>query len=375
MKKYLKYLLTGAVILIAVVLTLVKYWDYVANPWTRDGYVRANVIQITTRVSGPIVNLPIKDNQFVKKGELLFEIDPRTFAASVAQARAELDESGYDVAALERQVDVAREQVNVSRQAIIQAESSILEFESQIATNLAEYERQKILLPKGATSEKAVFNARTDYEVSVQQKNSAMASLAQSRASVREAAASLAEAKANLGAIGESNARVKAALAALAQAELNLEFTRVTAPADGYVTNLLLVLGSQTVANQPALALIDNSSFWVNGYFKETSIAQVEPGDQAVVTLMGYPDIPLEGYVESIGWGISPQEGSTGFQLLPSVDPTFEWIRLAQRIPVRVHMINVPEKIKLRIGTTASVLVRTNTASSTTLTPAPKALQ
>ena len=375
MKKYSKYLITGTVVLIAIIAVLFKYWDYVVNPWTRNGYVRANVIQITTRVSGPIVNLPIIDNQLVNKGDLLFEIDPSTYEAAVAQARAQLDESGYDVAGLEQQVEVARQAVNVTRQSVKQAQSAILEFDSQIATNLAEYERQKILLPKGATSQKALFNARTAYEVAVQQQTSAKASLAQSRASVREAEASLAEASANLGAIGESNARVKAAIAALKTAELNLEFTRVMAPADGYVTNLLLVLGSQTVANQPALALIDNSSFWVNGYFKETYVGVMEPGNQAVVTLMGYPDTPIKGYVESLSWGIAPSDGTTGFQLLPSVEPTFEWIRLAQRVPVRIHLIEVPENVKLRIGTTASVLVMSNTKTSEQLTAAPKALR
>ena len=94
MKKFLKYFLTGAIVAVAVILVLFKYWDYVVNPWTRDGQVRAEVIQLTSRVSGPIVALPIRDNQFVKAGDLLFEIDPRTFQASLDQARAQLDETG-----------------------------------------------------------------------------------------------------------------------------------------------------------------------------------------------------------------------------------------------------------------------------------------
>jgi len=94
MKKFLKYFLTGAIVAVAVILVLFKYWDYGVNPWTRDGQVRAEVIQLTSRVSGPIVALPIRDNQFVKAGDLLFEIDPRTFQASLDQARAQLDETG-----------------------------------------------------------------------------------------------------------------------------------------------------------------------------------------------------------------------------------------------------------------------------------------
>jgi multidrug resistance efflux pump len=133
---------------------------------------------------------------------------------------------------------------------------------------------------------------------------------------------------------------------------------------DGFVTNLNLRLGSQAVANQPALALIDVNSYWVDGFFRETAIAEIRSGDKAVVTLMTYPDQPLKGQVDSLGWGISQQDGSTGFELLPQVSPTFEWIRLAQRVPVRILLDEVPDNIALRVGTTASVLVRTGTAEN-----------
>ncbi len=115
------------------------------------------------------------------------------------------------------------------------------------------------------------------------------------------------------------------------------------APVDGYVTNLNLRLGSQAVANQPVLALVDVNSYWINGFFKENSIADMRAGDRAKVTLMTYPDTPFEGHVDSIGWGIAQQDGSTGFDLLPTISPTFEWIRLAQRVPVRIHLTDVPE--------------------------------
>ena len=362
MEKNKKYILTGAIVLVAIILVLIKYWDYVVNPWTRDGQVRAEVSQITPRVSGPIVNLPIKDNQFVKAGEVLFEIDPRTYEASLAQAKAQLDETGDDVGALEKQVESAKAAVDVSRANIQQVESSMKEIDSEIATNKAEYERQKILLPKGSTSQKAVDQAQTSYEVSIEQKKGAEAQLRQARASVRESEAALAKARASLGQLGENNAQIRASIAAVRTAELNLEFTKVKAPVDGYITNLNLRMGSQTVANQPALALVDINSYWIDGFFRETLIGDMESGNQAIVTLMTYNDTPLNGYVESLGWGISQQDGSTGFELLPEVSPTFEWIRLAQRVPVRIHLTNVPEHIKLRVGTTCSVLVKTGTS-------------
>jgi len=282
-----------------------KYSNYVKNPWTRDGQVCAEVVQITPRVSGPIVHLPIRDNQFAKTGDLLFEIDPRTFQASLDQASASVQ----------------------------QAESVIKEIDSEIEKNKAEFERQQELLPQRATSQKSVERAEANYEVSQEKRKGALASLSQARASLR-------------------------------QAELDLEFTQIKAPVDGYVTNLNLRVGSNAVANQPSLALVDVNSYWVYGFFKETSIRKVSPGDQAIVTLMAYPDQPIEGYVDSLGWGIAQQDGSTGFDLLPNVSPTFEWIRLAQRVPVIVYLRDVPKEIQLRVGTTASVLVKTDTADS-----------
>ena len=297
--------MTGTIVLIAALVLVFKYRNYVQNPWTRNGQVCAEVIQIAPRISGPIVKLAIKDNQFVKAGDLLVEIDPRTFQANLDQARA----------------------------AVQQAESVIKEIDSEIEKNAAEFERQQELLPQKATSQKSVERAEANYEVSLQKREGALASLAQAQAALRQAA-------------------------------LDLEFTQITAPVDGYVTNLNLRVGSNAVANQPALALVDVNSYWVYGFFKETSIRKVSPGDQAIVTLMAYPDQPIEGYVDSLGWGIAQQDGSTGFDLLPNVSPTFEWIRLAQRVPVIVYLRDVPKEIQLRVGTTASVLVKTDTADS-----------
>jgi len=359
-----KHLLTAVIVLVAVVLVLFKYWDYVTNPWTRNGQVQAEIIQVTPRVSGPIVNLPIRDNQPVKAGDLLFEIDPRTFAASLEQAQAQYDMTGDSYLGQVEQVEAARAQVEASRAVVRQAQSSINQLDSTIDKNKAEYERQQEMLPQKATSQKAVERAEANYEVSVEKRKGAVSGLAQARAGLKQAEATLAEAEANLGAAGDANASIRKARAAVRQAELNLEFTQVRAPVDGYVTNLNLRLGSNAVANQPALALVDVNSYWVYGFFKENAIGNIQKGNQALITLMSYPDQPIEGTVDSLGWGIAQQDGSTGFDLLPNVSPTFEWIRLAQRVPVRVHLNEIPEDIALRVGTTASVLVKTGTTDS-----------
>jgi len=241
-----------------------------------------------------------------------------------------------------------------------------------------EFDRQKKLDAQGATSKRNLQRAEANWIAAVNQKANAEGQLLQMQASLSEAVANLAKAKADLGAPGEDNAQVRLAKAKVRTAELNLEFTQQKAPVDGYVTNLNLRLGSQAVANQPILALVDVNSYWVTGFFRENYIEDIRKGDRAVVTLMTYPDAPLEGRVDSLGWGIAQQDGSTGYELLPNISPTFEWIRLAQRVPVRIHLDNVPEGVELRVGTTASVLVMTGTSAEQEgklAVAAPRALQ
>jgi multidrug resistance efflux pump len=336
--KYGKYAATGAVVLVAVAAVFFKYGDYVTNPWTRDGLVRADVIQIASRVTAPIVEILIEDNQFVRAGDVLFRLDPRTFETALNQAQANLELSLY-------QTDAS----------VAEAMANIRSAKSQLAMNKTEYERQQRMLSQNATSKSSVESAQSSYEISQQQLKSAEAALDAARAG-RKATAGDAP--------GTAGARERLAEAQHRQAELNLEFTTVTAPVDGYVTNVGLRVGDQIAANHPVLALVDVNSYWVHGFFKETSIAPIKPGDRAVVTLMSYPDTPLEGRVESLGWGISQSDGAPSVDLLPSVAPTFEWIRLAQRIPVRIRLIDVPDEVQLRVGSTASVLVKTGETSA-----------
>jgi multidrug resistance efflux pump len=294
----LRILLTGVVVLIAAGAVAYKYWDYVVNPWTRDGQVRAQVIQITPRVSGPIVNLPIEDNQLVKKGDLLFEIDPRTFAAAVEKSKG-------DLAKARAEFDDAKDK--------------------------AERARRTSKQDSGAVSKQRV----------IQRVNEQRA------------------AKATLLSVGGAHKQV----------ELNLEFTKVLAPVEGYVTNLNLRLGDQAVANRAALALVDIDSFWIDGFFRENYVGDIAKGDRAIVTLMTYPNQPIEGQVDSVGWGIAQDDGSTGEDLLPKIRASFEWIRLAQRVPVRIHVDKLPEGVELRVGTTASVVIMTGTAGGDSTKP------
>lgn len=364
MKGFRKYLFTGSVVLFAAVAVFFRYRHYVNNPWTRNGQVSANVVEITPRVSGPVVSLCVKDNEYVEAGDLLFRIDPRTFEAALDEASAQYDIARDNYQAQLKEIREASSAVEAAKNVVLRAKSTIKQLDSEIRKNEAELERQKELLPQKATSQRSMDWAKASYDISVERRKGAVSALAQAEASLDQSEAALGKARAKLGQTGDANASIRAAQAALEQARLNLEFTLVRASVDGYVTNLNVSLGTHAVANEPALALVDVNSFRVYGFFKETSISRISKGDRAIVTLMAYPDKPIEGYVDSLGWGIAQDDGSTGFELLPNVSPTFEWIRLAQRVPVRVHFDQVPEDVELRIGTTASVLIKAGSSDA-----------
>ncbi len=286
MKKILIIVFNLLIIGGALYLGYQKYQDYFNNPWTRDGQIRANVIKVAPRVSGPIVSVAIKDNQFVHKGDLLFEIDPSTYEVSLSQA----------------EVSLAKAKVSSQGKKI-------------------EYERLKDirLKDKGAVSHKDLVRREIAYEKSLLQ--------------------------------------IKATEVQLKAAQMNLNFTKAYASVDGYVSNIDIQDGTQAVANQPLIALVDSNSFWTFAYFRESQLAKIAIGDKAMVTLMAYPDKPIEALVESIGWGIAPKDGTVGYNLLPNVNPVFQWIRLAQRIPVRIQFSDIPEGVMLRFGLSASIMV------------------
>jgi multidrug resistance efflux pump len=371
-------IVTIAVILVAVVLVGWKFWDYVTNPWTRNGQVMAQVIQITPRVYGTIVDLPIKDNQFVRAGDLLFQIDPRTYQSTVDGLHANLDMVRDEIDALAAQVEATAASVERYDALIRYFEQKVKGKTARLEDYQRELKRYTRLVKTGAASQERLDQAEADVIDGQAVVDGAVQELLQAEAARSEAFADLARDKATLGADGYLNARLRRAKAQLHSAELQLEFTRVVAPVDGYVTNLNLRLGDHATANKAALALVDVNSYWVYGFFKESFIGNVHPGDLAVVTLMSYPDKPILGRVVGRGWGVYQKDGATAQELLPVVSATFEWIRLAQRVPVRVELGELPEGVELVVGTTATVLVKSGTAGTTSqgsITAAPRALQ
>ena len=286
MKKLLKILLTLTIVGAGLFFAYHKYINYIENPWTRDGQVRTQVVQVTPRVNGMVTKIHVVDNQKVKKGDLLFEIDPSQYQVKLNQAEARL----------QRTKEAAK------------------------GTKI-EFERVKNIYAKdkGAVSQKDLVRNETNYYKS-------------------------------LADIDSSEEQVNTA-------KLNLSYTKVFAEVDGYVSNINFQIGSQATANKAILALVDENAYWVFGFFREDAIPEVSVGDTAMVTLLAYPDTPLSGKVESIAWGIAHSDGNPGNNLLPNVKPVFQWIRLAQRIPVRIKLDKLPENVKLRFGLTASVMV------------------
>lgn len=276
-----RYALTLSAVAVATCLAFILWKHYAQTPWTRDGRVRADVVQIAPDVSGPVISVAVRDNQWVNQGDVLYSIDPRWLKLAVVSAQADVESKRHEM--LMRQ-DAARRRTQI----------------------------------KDAIS-------RED----LQQTGSA----------------------ANVAA-----ANYHGALAALALAELNLAHATVRSPVSGYVTHLRLRPGDYATAGETKVTIVDAHSFWVVGYFEETKLRHIRVGDSAQVALMGYDPV-LTGHVESIGHGIGDNNDETGGLGLPDVEPTFNWVRLAQRVPVRIHIDSLPKGVELVAGLSASVAV------------------
>jgi len=365
-------LVTSALVLTAAAGVAWKSWDFYENPWTRNGRVMAQVIQISPRVSGWIVDLPTVDNQFVKQCDLLFQIDPRTFQSTLDGMEGMLAETEDEIEALTAQVEATAKTIDQYDASVQYAIQKVKGKEARLSDYLAELKRYTKLVKTGAASKERVEQAVADVTDAQAVVDGARAELQRAEATKLQAKADLVRDIANRGAVGEANARRQTAKARVHSAALELEFTTVVAPVDGYVTHLDLREGDQAVANKPALALVDVDSYWVYGYFKEFYVGEMQVGDRAIVTLMGYPDAPIESRVAGKGWGIYQDDGSTSQQLLPKISAPWTWIRQPQRVPVRIEFDSLPEGIELVVGATATVQVMTGTSEGYVPKPPPE---
>lgn len=280
--KTLKYFLTVIVCAIALCAGWWLWNYYMQSPWTRDGKVRAELVNITPEVSGRLEKILVHDNQFVSAGSLIFSIDPVPYQIALDNAEAALAKA---------QADMAKADHEAARRRSLPR--NVISSENLDESNLA------------AASMKASY---------------------------------------------------KAAQANLEQAKWNLSKTRIYAPTDGYITNLQARVGNYATAGTPLVALVDIHSFYVLGYFEETKLRHIREGRKADIVLYN-GNIRLQGVVESIGRAIYDQSADSSSDLLMDVKPNVPWVRLAQRVPVRIKLIDIPADLTLVAGTTCTISI------------------
>jgi RND family efflux transporter MFP subunit len=276
-------LATLAIMLLAVLVSIVTWDIYVTAPWTRDGRIRVQVANVAPEVSGKIIELHTVDNQFVHKGDVLYQIDPFDFDVALGTNKAVLVQKEADL--------------------------HVKELQSQRRLHLSDLAT--------TPEEQQIFE----------------------------------------GSAIQARAVLDAARQQVAQADINLQRTQVRSPVNGYVTNLLLRQGDYAHAGVSNISIVDTDSFWIDGYFEETKLARLCVGDRAEAKLMGYA-MPIIGHVTTVTRGVSVSNATAGAQGLPNIDPVYTWVRLAQRVPVRIAIDNVPAGVPLVSGTTATVTIR-----------------
>jgi multidrug efflux system membrane fusion protein len=328
-RKRIGTLVSISIVVATIVVCLIAGRLIFKYPRTDDAYVRANWVGIAPHVSGPIVELPIQDNQFVDKGDLLFVVDPRPYQAALALAEADLAVTDFDIRSRRRAIEAA----NAALEKVLAKD----QYDRQYL------ERIEPLLAREFVTANEVDEART--------------TAAASAAAVRQARQQLDQAIAELGDLGDTNAYRAAAEAAVAEAELNVGYAYVRAPFSGWITNLNIAVGEYANEGQEVFALIDDSAWYVMANFRETFLESIRPGMRAEVYLMAYPSERFAGTVQGVGWALYQTNGAS-VGTLPEVAPTLNWVRLAQRFPVRITLDErLPEK-PFRMGATAVVTVK-----------------
>lgn len=281
MKKLFSLIATLLILALALWIGRLLWIHYMDTPWTRDGRVRADVINVAADVSGVVVDVPVHDNQAVRKGDVLMRIDPDRYRLAVKEA------------------------------------------EALVASRKATWEMRKVNAARRKDMDALVISAEN-----------------------REDAGNIAL---------SAQADYQLTQARLQAAQLNLQRTQVLASVDGYVTNLNVHRGDYARMGEAKMAVVDQNSFWVYGFFEETKLPHIKLGDPADMQLMSGEVI--KGHVESLARAIYDRDNPQSRDLIADVNPTFNWVRLAQRVPVRIHLDNVPAGVVLAAGLTCTVIV------------------
>ena len=292
---------------------------------TENAYVNAHVVRIAAQVTGQVVALHVDENQSVVKDAPLLHIDPQPFKIAVERAEAQLLQ--------------ARFQVKRTTASLHDVEALVRQREAELQNAIANNTRsQELLANRLVAKEKADL---TETQVKI------------AEAALDSARARLAAERANLGSSGEHNESIRQAVSALEQAQWDLRNCEVLSPVTGDVTNLTVRAGDVAAKNQTLFAIIDTSEFWIDANFKETQLAKIVPGVEAEIRVDMYPNKVFHGKVDSISGG-----SGTAFSLLPTQNATGNWVKIAQRVPVKIKVLDTDPKFPLRIGTSGSVRVK-----------------
>lgn len=317
--------------LIAVVLAATGgygWWSYLErHPSTSDAYTDANVVRVAAQVSGKILKINVSDHEHVTDGQLMLEIDPQPYQIRVERAQANLE--------------LSKQQMAETSAAVETAQARVAETEAKLADARRQHMRMQALLKKQSVSRAQADAARyklREFEAGLKGANS---ELQQSRQKQLEAAAA-----------------AKLAQAELAQAELDLSHTRIVAPAPGYLGALSVRPGDVIAKGQALFPLVEDQHYWVNANFKETDLQRIKVNQPATVQVDMYPGKTFHGVVESI----SPASG-VSFSLLPPENATGNWVKVTQRFPVRVRIVDAGSDKVLRIGASSVVTIDTTTSS------------
>lgn len=322
-RKVSRVLMLALVMVLAVSMLLHLWHYYTAEPWTRDGRIRGDVIQVSSDVSGLVTHVSVQDNQTVKKGQVLFKVDTERQTLELEQAKSDL----------------------------AKAKASLLAAEAELAqskAHLLESNAQQILADKNADR----YAQLMDGAISKQEQDQIFAQRDQSHAAQQQMQATLQQAQAN---VIQQKALIDVATHQMHLAALNLKRSEVVAPADGTLSNFEMKAGHYVKVGEAVAALLDRSELYVVGYFEETKLNHIKPGARATIQLMG-DSTTLKGHVQGVASGIEDRERTLSTGLLANVNPTFSWVRLAQRIPVKIVLDEMPEnRLAFVAGRTVTV--------------------
>ena len=317
--------------LLALVVLIFVIWRVDSKPATDDAYVSADTIDVVPEVSGRIVELAVVDNQQVKQGDLLFRIDPRPYEASLAKAEASL-------AALDKQIMLTQRSVDAQKFAASSVEATVSKARAAAKQASDTLKRTEPLLAQGFVSAEDVDRARTAQRASEADLNAVLLQAQQAASAVSGVDALVAQ-------------RV-AVEADIALTKLHLEMATVRAPFDGRVVSLKTSIGQFASAMKPIFTLIDTRHWYVIANFRETELKNIHAGTPATLRLMSDSGKTFSGKVDSIGFGVLPDDGGIVLGGLPRVSRSINWVRVAQRFPVKI-MVDKPDADLFRIGASA----------------------